>query len=258
MAQILGLGRIAPYVGSKRWFVPMFERVAPPHRKYVELFGGGASILLSKDIPAGGSVYNDADPALVQFHRDFSCRKLDRCKKIRNVCGFSKGARLRVRAGSGDICDQIAARRFSIVSDVTGGMKTTECQISPVVTPRLEKECPEFEKRLKRTTFENLDYRTAFRKHDANGVLTFMDPPYPGTVQPYRGDPGAVQPEDVCDLARGAKGKVIITYNDTPRIRTACAGLQMTSVPVRHASKHVTRGKSDVRELVISNFKLKR
>jgi DNA adenine methylase len=230
----------------------------PPHKKYVEIFAGGASILLSKPIPVNGSVYNDADSALVKFHKNFTCRALDRCKKIKDVCGFAKKARTRVRAGSGDICDQIAARRFSIVSDITGGLKAKECQVAPVITKRLEKECPEFEKRLSRTKFENLDYRKSFKKHDAKGVLLLMDPPYPGTVQPYRGDPGAVRPEDVCDLARTARGHVIITYGDTPKVRKACAGLHMQSIPVRHVSKHVTKGKGATHELVITNFPTKR
>jgi hypothetical protein len=60
----------------------------------------------------------------------------------------------------------------------------------------------------------------------------------------------------VCAVARKAKGKVLITYNDIPAVRQACRGLYIRSVPSNHRSKHVTKGSSETRELLISNFPL--
>lgn len=258
--RIADLGRIFPYIGSKRWLVPTFLRIMPPHRKYVELFGGSAAIMLSKPVPPEGNVYNDLDPHLVGFHRNFSCKALERCKRVRNVCKFAEGAIRRVAKGSSDVCDQIAARRFSIVS-AGRSLKKDECKVRPVVPKTLERRCGEYEAILKRTRFENLDFRKAFEKHDAPGVLTYADPPYPKTAQPYR--PQAkervqVDPRSVCDLARKAKGFVLISYNDLPEIREACKGLYIKSIPVRYRSMRVNRGKNvpESRELLISNFRL--
>jgi len=253
LRNIRGMGLVMPYFGSKRQLLPKILPIIPPHKTYVEAFGGGAAVFFAKP-PAERSILNDRDPFIARFYQRFSCNAVDRCKKIKNVCEFAEKARERVAEGSSDICDQIAARRFSIVSDVTGGMKKTECKIRPVVTKQLSKKCGEYEKRLRKATITSDDFRDVFRRHDGPDTFTFMDPPYPGTTQPYRGDPKSVRPADVCALAKRAKGKVLITYNDIPEVRKACKGLFVKVVPSTHRSAHVTRTSPKRKELFITNY----
>lgn len=247
-----------PWVGGKRHLLPQILPIIPPHEKYVELMVGGGALFFSKP-EAKRSVINDADPFLIKFYRGFTCRKLDECKKITNVCAFATGAKNRVIKGSSDICDQIAARRFTIVASVRGAVKKNECKVQPVVTRTLDRKCPEFERRLKSAKIESLDFRKAFARHDGPKVFTYIDPPYPDTEQPYRPqkvDKTKVHPVDVCNLARGAKGKVLISYNDHPVVRAACKGLYLKSVPARHRAAHVTKSPSERRELLIANYKI--
>lgn len=255
LGEMKGLGMIVPWLGGKRQLLPVILPLLPAHKTYVELFGGGAAVLLSKK-PAEKSVYNDIDPNIAGFYRKFSCKALEPCKKIRNVCDFTEKARDRVIKGSSDVCDQIAARRFTIVSGVTSGIKYDECDIRPIVTKTLERRCVEFEKKLRDTKIENLDFRKAFHKYDAPGTLTFADPPYVGSARVYRVKEESVTPEEVCGLARKARGKMLITFNDVPRVRKACAGLSMRSVRTKHRAAYVTRSKANRRELLIANFKI--
>jgi len=252
------LGLIMPYVGGKRQLLPQIMPHIPPHKKYVELFVGGGALFFTKP-PARENVINDADPFLVKFYRDFTCKKLDKCKKITNVCAFATGAKNRVIKGSADLCDQIAARRFTIVASIRGAVKKNECKTQPVITKTLIRHCPEFEARLNNAKIENMDFRAAFKKHDSPSTFTFADPPYPDTEQPYRPqkvDKMKVHPIDVCDLARKAKGKVLITYNEHPVVRASCKGLHIKSVPSKHRAAHVTRHSANRRELLIANFPL--
>jgi DNA adenine methylase len=242
-----------PYVGSKQQLMPAIIPVVPPHRIYIEPFVGGGALFFTKP-PAPVSIINDADKALAQFYRDFSCKKLEECKKITSVCSFSKKAREAVRKGKGNVCEQLAARRFSIVSDVTGGMKTDECKIHPVVTKQLEKKCADYESRLKSAKILSTDFKEVVQKYDRKDAFIFMDPPYPKTTKPYKGN--GVTPAEVCAVARNAKGRAIVTYNDLKEVRTACKGLYIKSVPSKHRSKRVTKGKVGTRELLISNFRI--
>ena len=56
------------FYGGKRYIVPHLLKLMPPHKLYVELFGGGAALLFSKP-PSPIEVYNDIDSNLVNLFR---------------------------------------------------------------------------------------------------------------------------------------------------------------------------------------------
>ena len=56
------------YVGGKGMMVQKLLHYIPPHRTYVEVFGGGASLLFAKE-PSPVEVYNDIDSGVVNFFR---------------------------------------------------------------------------------------------------------------------------------------------------------------------------------------------
>jgi DNA adenine methylase len=60
----------APFAwyGGKQRMAPRIVELLPPHRTYVEAFGGAAAVLCSKT-PAVLEVYNDVDAGLVTFFR---------------------------------------------------------------------------------------------------------------------------------------------------------------------------------------------
>ena len=56
------------WFGGKGGFVQNILPLVPKHKIYVEVFGGGASLLFAKT-PAPVEVYNDVDSGLVGFFR---------------------------------------------------------------------------------------------------------------------------------------------------------------------------------------------
>jgi len=67
--------------GGKGRFIKKLMPLIPPHRKYVEVFGGGASLLFAKQ-PTEIEVYNDIDERLVNF---FSVLK-NNCDELYEQC----------------------------------------------------------------------------------------------------------------------------------------------------------------------------
>ena len=57
-----------PYLGAKRELASAIVGLMPPHKTYVELFGGGGSVLVAKP-PVSVEVFNDLDGDLMSFWR---------------------------------------------------------------------------------------------------------------------------------------------------------------------------------------------
>ena len=55
------------YFGGKGKFLSKLLPLFPPHRCYIEPFGGGGSVLLAKEPCRGVEVFNDIDEALYDF-----------------------------------------------------------------------------------------------------------------------------------------------------------------------------------------------
>lgn len=243
------------YPGGKSRLTKTILAHAPPHTTYVEPFAGGAAVFFAKE-PAKVNVLADLDPQLVRFYKDFSCPEIQMCvvsspPTLANRKKFTR----RFREGSSDVCDYFMARRLSFNSngkDVNLSHKV-EGNVGKTVVAR----CGETEARLRKATILVEDFREVVRKYDGPKTFTYMDPPYVGRAKGlYKFED--VTPKDVCDLARKAKGKVLISHYDKPEVRKACAGLHMKSVGHQYVSRTRNHGGVHrVRELLISNYPLR-
>ena len=107
------------YMGGKWRLAPWIVRHMPPHRCYVELFGGAASVLLSKP-PAPVETLNDLDDEVNVLYRVLrnteQLRALMRALK-RTPCGRS--AYLEAISAAGN-CDEVEIARRLIVRGAMG------------------------------------------------------------------------------------------------------------------------------------------
>jgi DNA adenine methylase len=178
--------------GGKWKLAPWIISHFPPHRIYVEPFGGAASVLIRKD-RAYGEVYNDLDDWAVNLFRvlrdaGMSSRLLEQLKltpfaRTEFECGRELGEaegdpvemarRLIVRSfmGFGSNAHNGRSTGFRANSNRSGTTPAQDWGNYPDALPALIE-------RFKGVVIENRDAVAVMLQHDGPETLHYVDPPY--------------------------------------------------------------------------------
>lgn len=190
------------YHGGKWRLAPWIIRHLPPHRVYVEPFGGAASVLLRKP-RAYSEVYNDQWGRVVDV---FSVlRNPEQAAELRRRLTLTPFARDEFEAANEDAHsaeDDIIERvRLTVIRSFMGhGSESTRADSSTGfrsnsnrshTTPAHDwanwpRIVPAFVERLRGVVIENQDAATVMRRHDGPETLHYCDPPYPHSTRTLR------------------------------------------------------------------------
>ena len=242
------------WTGGKTRLKNRLVQNIPEHKVYIEPFIGGGSIFWKKPL-VEKNVINDKNSELIWFYRnlrDTNCAKLQHCNLPTNASEF-KGA--------------VGNRKKSVCAFLGVNKRSYACQMdkprfnlskSQGKNPKkagienLNKSCNKYQEKLRKTKILNEDFKSVVQKHDSKDAFIYMDPPY---VDTYAYGQEAVSPEEVCKLAKRVKGKVMLSYNDHPRVRKACKGLRMKQIETNYEIQKAITGKGKtVKELIITNY----
>lgn len=182
---------VAPFAwyGGKSRMAANIVPLLPPHKTYIEAFGGAAAVLFSKD-PAVLEVYNDVDSGLVTFFRvlrdqpEALSRALRLTPYAREEFGISVQTWLEVedeleRARRWYVrCRQAFAGSSATVGwgyERTGAARGG-CRSRSFATSvdGLER----FAARFRRVQVEHLDWRAVLERYDGPSACFYLDPPY--------------------------------------------------------------------------------
>lgn len=198
----------------------------PPHRTYVEPFGGGAAVLFEKK-PSPVEVYNDIDGGVVNFFRVL--RDPAAFEEFRRLAELTPYAReeyedLRARRGEGTPAER--AHRFFVASRM-GFAGRLDCgfgtaiqasagRLSPAVQRYLSavERLDEAVQRLRAVQVEHQDFRTILERYDTPHTLFYLDPPYAPESRSGGGYEHELTSEDHGDLVRvllGIKGMAVLS-----------------------------------------------
>lgn len=246
------------WMGGKRRLAKHILPDFPDHECYVEPFAGAAALFFKKQ-PTKVEVLNDVNGDLVnlyrvvQHHLEEFVRQFKWSLISRTMFKWLNDTNI---SGLTDI--QRAARfyylqQMSFGSKITGRTFGTATTSAPKLNLcRLEETLSMAHLRLSRVYVEQLDWQECFRRYDREHTLFYMDPPYWETTG-YGVEFPFEHYERMAELARTAKGKVIISINDHPDIRRVFAGFRMKELTLAHT---VGGNKSSkmAGELVIYNW----
>jgi len=249
---------LIPWIGGKRRLAKHILPIFPEHTCYVEPFAGAAALFFLKD-QVKVEVLNDVNSDLVNLYRvvkhhmDEFCRQFRWALTSREIFKWLQDTPVKTLT---DI--QRAARFFYLQKNAFGGKVSSQSLGTATTSPprlnllRLEEDLSQAHLRLSQTYIEHLDWQACIAKYDRAHTLFYCDPPYYGT-EGYGVDFDIEQYDRMSELARSIKGKMIISVNDIPEMRSAFAGLHMESLPITYT---VGGGKKGCKaaELVVRNW----
>ena len=174
------------YFGGKWRLAPWVIGHLPPHRCYVEPFGGGASVLLRKD-QVEVEVYNDLAGAVVNFFRVLRDRGEELVAKLQ-LTPFALDEYAASREPTDDPVE--AARRFFVRSwgghsgvegcarRDRGWRRTPDRDVARQMARTVDEALVTAARRLRGVAIDCKDYREVLEAYDTADTLFYVDPPY--------------------------------------------------------------------------------
>ena len=249
---------IVPWIGGKRRLAKRILPLLGEHDCYVEPFAGAAAIFFLKT-PAKCEVLNDVNGEIVNLYRVVQNHLDEFVRQFRWSLVSREIFKWLQITPEETLTDIQRAARFYYLQKLCFGAKVQGQTFGTGTTSRprlnllrLEEDLSEAHLRLAAATIEHLDWAECVRRYDRLHTFFYCDPPYWGT-EGYGIPFGLEQYDRLADLARTIQGRMIVSVNDIPEMRTAFAGLHMETVPIAYTvgggAKSVERA-----ELIIKNW----
>lgn len=117
---------------------------------------------------------------------------------------------------------------------------------------RIEEELSQAHLRLSRAYIENLSWDKCIDRYDRPTTLFYCDPPYWGTTG-YGNEFSFDQYGKMSEIAKSMKGKIIISVNDIPEMRSVFDGFTMNELKTTYTNS-ASKNHKPAQELLIRNF----
>lgn len=201
------------YHGGKWMLAPWLIDLFPPHRVYVEPFGGGASVLLRKH-RSYAEVYNDLDGEVVNVFRVLRDPAMaETLKSALELTPFSRVEFLAAYQASDDPVE--CARRTIIKSFMGFGSASITSRGQVATAEGMEKfkaptgfrsnsnrsgttpahdwrnypeGIPEYVERMRGVVIEQRNAADVIATHDSPDTLFYLDPPYVAETRDFGSD----------------------------------------------------------------------
>jgi DNA adenine methylase len=197
------------YHGGKWILAPWIISNFPPHKTFVEPFGGGGSVLLRKT-RAYAEVYNDLDGEIVNL---FTMAR-DRGEELAKLCELTPFARTEFAESYASSSDPLEQARRTLVRSFMGfGSNSHSKKTGFRANSNRSGTTPAHDwmnypgalritiQRLRGIVIENRDALKCMQQHDSLETLHYADPPY---VLSTRSDGHGDYPHEMTDLEHQA------------------------------------------------------
>lgn len=221
------MAALMKYHGSKWLLAPWIIRNMPPHRCYVEPFGGSAAVLMHKS-PVMTEVYNDLNKEVFNVFKAIRDSP-DQLSVLLKLTLYSREELLEAYTHSDDSVE--SARRFLVksqlaisttsVNELTGfraHINSRDYASQSSTWSKLPDVVWKVRERFNKVIIENIDAFTLFDRYDLPKTLWYLDPPYLAksrtSASNRRGYKCDLSDEDhirLLDRIKSLKGKVMLS-----------------------------------------------
>lgn len=240
-----------PWIGGKSQLKKIIIDSFPEDKSYnrfIDVFGGGGSILFAKDKHAGLEIYNDANGNLVNF---FRCLKHHRQELQREIRYYLNSREMfwdcRQNIDMSGFTDIQRAAMFYVLIKISFGadIRSFGCNKNKLDTDIFEN----IEKRLDGVVIENKDFENLIKVYDRDKALFYCDPPYHKTERHYTIKFTDEDHKRLCETLHNIKGRFVLSYNDDDYIRELYKDCSIMAV---ERNNSLSQGK--FKEVIIKNF----
>ena len=243
-----------PWVGGKSRLAKTIVSMFPENfDRYIEVFGGGGSVLFAKDRHAPLEVYNDINGQLVNLFRcaRFHCGELQR-----EISGYFSSREIfediKAQINLRGLTDIQRAAMFYVQIKTSYGAKCRVYGGSTTTRNILPDYLSEIEKRLRvgsGVSIEQMDFEDLIKVYDRPKALFYCDPPYFTIEKIYKNSFTTNDHERLKSTLDDIKGRFILSYNDDEYIRELYKDFNITAV---ERQNNLSSGL--YKELIITNY----
>lgn len=239
-----------PWIGGKSLLAKKITEQFPDNiDRYIEVFGGGGSVLFYKENHAKLEVYNDLNSDLVNL---FRCAKYHRTELQREISGYFNSREIfneiKAKMNISGFTDIQRAAMFYVQIKMSYGSdaRTFNCGRGNNLSPDYLEQV---EKRLERVVIENKDFENLIKVYDRPKALFYCDPPYHNNEDFYDTVFTEADHERLKAVLCGIKGRFMLSYNDDEYTRELYNDFEIITVERQNS---LSRG--TYKELIIKNF----
>lgn len=248
------------WIGGKSQLAKDIIERMPSHSLYVEVFGGGLSVLYSKPKPRVQryrEVVNDINSELINLHRIIQTRP-DTLSKTLSSMLISREIFYNIKKRHYKPRNDVerAAFYFYLIFQSFGSKGEHFAMSAKSRRPKdIYKSFQIWAERLKFVTIENMDFNKLISIYDRPEAFFYCDPPYVGTEHYYKNTGGFNIDKhiELRDSLKMIKGKFLISYNDCDVVRDLYKDFNIIQ------TKEITytlsdKGYKTVKEVFITNY----
>ena len=248
------------WVGGKRLLRKTIEPLIPTDIvSYLEPFGGGAWILFYKDKWADLEVYNDLDGRLVNLFRIVKYHPGALKEELRYLLG-SREMFMQFLNTEGITDIQKAARFLFLITRSFGGRGETFGTVKKSSGGASKSQgnillrIDAIYKRLDKVLVENRDFEKFITQYDHEGAFFYCDPPYTCGAGYEVTSTKAFAHEKLREVLGNIKGRFLLSYDDSEKIRELYKGYEMIAVERLNGINNKDRKNKMFKELIIANY----
>lgn len=234
---------VIPWPGGKRKLAKHILPLIGEPVCYVEPFAGGAAILFGKT-PSKSEVINDIDGDLVNLYRIIKNHPTELMAQF-NWTLVSRAQWDEWMATPPEVLTDVQrAARFLYLQKMAFGASVrsrsfgTSCTGAPRLNVNtLEQDIAQAYERLSRVCIENLNWDEIFTKYDRPHTTFYCDPPYwqlNGYTTPFEWP----EYEKLADRMRNCRGRVVMSINNHPDIRSLLDWLEPIEIDYTYTSSN--------------------
>lgn len=236
----------------------------PPHKCYVEVFGGAAHVLAQKP-PSQVEIYNDISKELLHFMQMVQQDPealYERCKQF----PYSRALQEKFRQEPPPKDPlELAARFFylnrssllfgnagSYFESKGGSFRSSPLGEESKRYRNSTEKIKAFAQRLQEVVLENQSFEKILKRYDSPDTLFYLDPPYYQNETYYDGSFTWQDHKRLHYLLRQIQGKFILSYGEHPSIKALYRDFSIRIVP--GYKQIIGQGTFRTHELIIDNF----